>query len=208
MKRICIPITLVLSILTVNTISFGRDDFPVPEGPYLGQKPPGLIAEVFAPGVVTTEHMEFFGSFTPDLKEFYFKRKGGEFQKSTLVVIQNRNNRWVESVVSPDEASVGEPSVSTDGNIIYLDNRYIERTDSGWSAVKSLGVPFKDIPIMRLTASANGTYVFDEREKIGTLRYSRLIDGKREAPRAFWQRHQRRVMDSAPPNSCFFHSEI
>ncbi|MDN5201711.1 hypothetical protein QQ008_10070 [Fulvivirgaceae bacterium BMA10] len=144
-----------------------------------------MKAEIFAPGIVTTEHMEFFGSFTPDLKEFYFKRNGGKYKKSTLVVIRYKNNRWVESVVSPAEASVGEPSISPDGNTIYLDSRYIKRTNSGWSAVKSLGAPFKDIPIMRLTASVNGTYVFDEREEIGTIRYSRLIDGKREAPKAF-----------------------
>lgn len=158
---------------------------PPKEELYLGQKPPGLIPEVFAPGIVTTEHKEFFGSFTPDLKEFYFKRKGGKYEKSTLVVIQYQNSQWIESIVSPAEASVGEPSLSPDGNTIYLDSRYIERTHSGWSAVKSLGAPFKDIPIMRLTASNNGTYVFDEREEIGTIRYSRLIDGKREAPKAF-----------------------
>ena len=155
------------------------------ETSYLGQKPPRLKAEVFAPGIVTTEHMEFFGSFTPDLKEFYFKRYGGEYKKPTLVVIQFKNDQWNESVVSPTEASVGEPSVSPDGNTIYLDSRYIERTNSGWSGVKNLGVPFKDIPIMRLTASSEGTYVFDVREETGTIRYSRLINGTREEPKAF-----------------------
>lgn len=162
------------------------DDKSLPnEQMYLGQKPPGLKAEVFAPGMVTTEHREFFGSFSPDLKEFYFKRKGGKYEKSTLVVIQYKDNRWQESVISPPEASIGEPSLSPDGNTIYLDSKYIERTDSGWSDVKSLGAPFTDIPIMRLTASSKGTYVFDEREEIGTIRYSCIIEGKRETPRAF-----------------------
>jgi hypothetical protein len=158
---------------------------PPKEDLYLGQKPPGLIPEVFAPGTVTTEHAEFFGSFSPDLKEFYFKRKGGKYKESTMVVIEYENHQWKESIVSPAEASVGEPSISPDGNTIFLGSRYIERSNSGWSAVKSLGAPFKDIPIMRLTASNNGTYVFDEREEIGTIRYSRLIDGKHEAPKAF-----------------------
>jgi hypothetical protein len=162
----------------------GRE-LPPEEDLYLGQKPPGLIPEAFAPGIVTTEHAEFFGNFSPDLKEFYFKRKGGKYKKSTLVVIQYKNGRWLESVVSPPEASVGEPSISPDGNIIYLGSSYIERTDSGWSAVKDLGIPFKDITIMRLTASDKGTYVFDEREEIGTIRYSRWIDGRRETPKAF-----------------------
>ena len=95
------------------------------------------------------------------------------------------NNQWTESIVSPAEASVGLPSISTDGNIIYLSSKYIERTNSGWSNVKSLGVPFTDIPVMRLSSSSAGTYVFDERDSIGTIRYSRLTDGKHEAPKAF-----------------------
>ena len=190
MKTTCLLfLTFVTAILLIACHSPKQNlrdrESPPKEDLYLGQKPPSLIPEVFAPGIVTTEHMEFFGSFTPDLKEFYFKRKGGKYEKSTLVVIQYKNNQWIESVVSPPEASVGEPSISPDGNTIYLDSRYIARTDSGWSAVKSLGAPFKDIPIMRLTVSTNGTYVFDEREEIGTIRYARLIDGKRETPKAF-----------------------
>ncbi len=190
MKTFCfLFLTFVITTFLIACDSKKQDlkdgESPLKEDLYLGQKPPGLIPEIFAPGIVTTEYAEFFGSFTPDLKEFYFKRKGGKYKKSTLVVIQYKNDRWVESVVSPAEASVGEPSISPDGTIIYLGSRYMERTDSGWSAVKSLGAPFRDIPIMRLTASSNGTYVFDEREEIGTIRYSRLIDGKREAPKSF-----------------------
>lgn len=165
----------------MSSAAFSQVEFPALEGPYLGQEPPGLIAEVFAPGIVSTEHFEAFGIFTPDLKEFYFVRAGGRYQQSTFVVIQNKNNRWVESVVSP---FLGEPAISPDGGTMYLGNRYMERTNSGWSEVKTLGTPFADIPIMRLTASATGTYVFDEREEVGTIRTSRLIDGKRETPKA------------------------
>ena len=57
-----------------------------------------------------------------------------------------------------------------------------ERTNSGWSEVKSLDAPFKDTRIMRLTVSSKGTYYFDEATET-PIRYSRLIDGKREKPR-------------------------
>lgn len=181
-------LTYVIVVLTAcneKKSNIRNSDLPLNQQLYLGQKPPTTTPEVFAPGIVTTEHAEFFGNFTPDLKEFYFKRKGGKYKKSRLVVIRYENNQWIESVVSPAEASIGEPSISPDGNTIYLGSGYIERTGSGWSNVKSLGTPFIDIPIMRLTASINSTYVFDERKEIGTIRYSRLIDGKREAPKAF-----------------------
>lgn len=182
MKQFPAFIARSLLFLVLSAGSHAQDKFLDIKGPYLGQKPPGLVAEVFAPGIVSTEHFEAFGIFTPDLKEFYFLRRGGRYQESTLVVIQQENSRWRESVVSP---SVGEPFISPDGKTMYLGSRYMERTNAGWSEVKSLGAPFKDIPIMRLSASASGTYVFDEREEIGTIRYSRLIDGKREEPKAF-----------------------
>jgi Tol biopolymer transport system component len=73
---------------------------------------------------------------------------------------------------------------------MHLGRRYKERTDTGCSERKNLGAPFEGILIMRLTASAEGTYVFDEIVKDGKggyedgpIRSSRLVDGKREKPR-------------------------
>ncbi len=41
---------------------------------YLGQKPPGMTPELFAPGVVNTEAIELNGVFSPDGREFFFTR--------------------------------------------------------------------------------------------------------------------------------------
>jgi len=50
-----------------------KDVFPVLRGPYLGQKPPGMAPEVFAPGIVTTELNEHGSpTFSPDLSEMYW----------------------------------------------------------------------------------------------------------------------------------------
>ena len=38
---------------------------------------------------------------------------------------------------------------------------------------------------MGLTVSSQKTYVFDDHDSIGTIYYSRLVDGVREAPKAF-----------------------
>ncbi|MGE3757552.1 MAG: hypothetical protein AB7H97_07345, partial [Pseudobdellovibrionaceae bacterium] len=156
------------------------------ENLYLGQKPPGLIPEPFAPGLVTTESWEYSGGFTPDLKEFYFEREVGKTEKDKkkeLVVIKNNNNRWQESVISP---RVGTPFISPDGKTMHLGRRYKERHDNGeWSEIKKLDPPFDSLPIMRLTASSRGTYFFDEfkRDFTGDIRYSRLVNGKYEEPR-------------------------
>lgn len=59
---------LVLTLLfAAGIIPLGQSsEFPVLEGPYLGQQTPGLTAELFAPGFVSvTGRYEFALSFTP-----------------------------------------------------------------------------------------------------------------------------------------------
>ena len=153
---------------------------------YLGQKSPGLKPEPFAPGLITTNGWEYYGGVTPDLKEFYFIREGEEKDgksKMELVVVQNINNQWQKSVVSP---RVGTPFISPDGKTMYLSKKYRERTNKGdWSELKNLDAPFDSLPTMRLTVSSKGTYFFDEykRDFTGDIRYSRIIDGKYEEPK-------------------------
>jgi hypothetical protein len=73
---------------------------------------------------------------------------------------------------------------------MHLGRRYKERTEAGWSDRKSLGAPFEDIFIMRLSASSKGTYFFDEVVEDGEGGYddapiqsSQLVDGKYDDPK-------------------------
>jgi len=171
---------LLITIISLNT-AFGQESPPL-ENPYLGQKPPGLTPEPFAPGIVTTDQWEVSGVFTPDLKEFFYIREGEESQEQEIVVIKNADDQWHESVLAP---RVGTPFISPDGKTLHQGKWYRERTATGWSEKKSLEAPFKDLPIMRLTTSANGTYFFDEFKSdfTGDIRYSRFVDGKYEEPK-------------------------
>ena len=181
-----LPLILALFLNACDTEKqkVNDPDFPRLEHPFFGQKPPGSIPEIFAPRIVSTEHSELDTPFSPDLKEIYFRRSDEELENHALVAIQYKDNLWIESFVVPNKGEL-----STDGKIMYIGNEYRERTSSGWSEVKSLGAPFDSIPIMRLTASSNGTYYFDtspfydKSPRVGTISYSRLIDGIREKPR-------------------------
>lgn len=161
-----------------------KDKYSILEGPYLGQEPPGLIPEPFAPHLVTTEGWESSGIFSPDMKEFYFLRQAGETnKKQEFVVFKNEGNTWNENVISSRK---GQPFISPDGKRMYLGRRYKERTDTGdWSEIRKLGAPFDSLPIMRLTTSSKGTYFFDEfkRDFTGDIRYSRIVNGKYEKPK-------------------------
>jgi hypothetical protein len=175
-------IALLLSVLAMSSKSYAHDKPTTLEGPYLGQKVPGLTPEVFAPGLVSTEHRDGSGFFSPDMKEFYFTRRDNSSGKWSLINFQSEGNQWRESVVEP---RVGRPIFSPDGNTMHLGKKYKERTKNGWSAIKSLGSPYEEIRIMRLMSSSKGTYFFDEgtRDGNGVLRYSTLVNGKREEPK-------------------------
>jgi Tol biopolymer transport system component len=196
MKSIYPSTFLLLSVLMMNNVSQAQDAIPIPDGPFLGQTPPGSTPEIFAPGIVNREEShDLEGMFGSDMNTFYFVRSGekytglvkvGTFKGNTathgLAVIEYKNNKWQESVVAK---GVSEPSISPDGNTILFKNGYIERTSDGWSEVKSLGAPFDNIDIMRSAISSNGTIYFDTASpKLDIpLRYSRLIDGKYEQPK-------------------------
>ena len=177
-----LPSILLLSALMMSSPSNSQDEFPVLEGPYLGQTPPGSTPEVFAPGIISTSGWEYGVVFAPNMKEIYFIREVDveTDPKQEFVVFESKNNKWHERVISP---RVGTPTFSPDGKVMYFGRSYKERTDSGWSEPKRLGPDFENIRIMRVTASAKGTYVLDEAENDSVLRYSRLVDGIREAPK-------------------------
>ena len=189
MKRFSLPLILLSTCLvagcaTSNTVGgSAADDFTVLEDPYLGLEPPGSTPERFAPGIVSTEHWEYGGAFTPDLREFYLLRDGGKYERASFVVFRYEDGEWRESAIS---RRVGQPFISPDGKTMHLGRRYMERMDLGWSELKELEAPFKDLPIMRLTASDNGTYYFDTFNKDQLdfpIRYSRIVNGKYEAPK-------------------------
>jgi len=144
----------------------GNNDF---EGSYLGQKPPGLIPELFAPGIVSTEgHLETEVLFLPDMKELSFTRSGGKYKEPTFFVMQYKNNSWSRKSI---------PSTDI--------NNYKERFNPALSEMKNHDT-FKDIPITGFTVSATGTYYFYfidfERDGYGYMSYSRRINGKYETP--------------------------
>lgn len=168
MNRKGIQISLLLSTVLISAISNAKDINPVSEPLYLGQTPPGLIPELFAPGIVATEdYLETEVLFLADMSELSFTRSGGDYKEARWVVMQYQDNQWREKTIAPEEV-----------------RQYKQRFSPSVSVLKSLE-PFQDIPVIGYTTAANATqyfYVLDFKDGSGHLSYSRLIDGKYETP--------------------------
>lgn len=181
MKRLFAYIILLLAPLTVTEASHAQEGFPLLEGPYMGQTPPGEGAVVFAPDIISTKNWELEGVFAPGMKEFYFTTDRGSYTRPTIVGFRFDDNRWHKFMELP---RTGEPFITADGQTMYLAKGYRERTATGWSDLKGLGPMFEreDWGIMRLTSSANGTFVFDDYKSGDVIRMSKVVEGERLAP--------------------------
>lgn len=167
-------VTLALSSLVA------QGEFPDLEGPLMGQRPPGKVAETFAPGVISKDGWELEGVFAPGMNEFYFTTRDAPDKRGYIVGFRETNNVWRKYIELPRR---GELVFSQDGNRMHMAKGYRDRDGDGWSELKSIGPMFdhKDLGIMRLTASAGGTYVIDD-YLTDIIRISRVVKGERQPP--------------------------
>ncbi len=153
-----------------------QDDFPVLQGPYLGQTPPGMTPEIFAPGIISTEYDERIAAFTPDGKEFYYVLYGAPHM--IILFTKEENGRWTKPRVTPFSDKYGsEFNISPDGNKIVfasfqpLDNQgpeseightwIVERNGTGWGEPKPLRPELFGYPSL---SSAGNLYINPRRE--------------------------------------------
>jgi hypothetical protein len=182
-------------------------DFPVLEGPYLGQKPAGPEPEVFAPGILNTEtHGAFCTVFSPDGDEFHFTR----YDKNTdgpleLAFMKRVDNTWAKPVVAPFNSqgfSDGDNCMSYDGQRLFFrswrplpgnadaEERscmwFVERTNEGWTDARPVLCDGSPVRTGYPSVAQNGTLYFPARlsDAIGEsdIYRSRLTDGEYGAP--------------------------
>jgi hypothetical protein len=180
-SKLLLAIALMVSGNSYSHEIDSKDEFPVLKGPYMGQKTPGLVAEPFAPGIISKGGWELEGVFAPGMKEFYFTKRDSGGKKSIITGFREQNNVWKKYIEIPRR---GEVTFSPDGTRMHMAKGYLDRVGDGWSELKKLGPMFdrKDFGIMRLSASAKGTYVFDDYKSSDVIRISSIKDGERQAP--------------------------
>ncbi len=195
MKRVLI----ILSLIVVATLDvFSRQGFPGRTGPYLGQNPPGMKPELFAPGIVSTGLQELNSVFSPGGEEFYFCVR--TIVSSTVFVMKRADNTWgpLETVSFAGCYDDIDVSISPDGKrLLFCSNRPIsgtgdpkgdydiwmcERKGTTWGeAVHLDSAVNSDRDDFYPVVSKQGTLYFNsQRAGVGTndISTSKWVDGK------------------------------
>ena len=194
---------LAVTLITLFTFNFygyqneNENNFPVLKGPYLGQKPPGMTPEIFAPGIISTEKRELNSVFTPDGKEFYYAISiPGKGYK--IYYTKELNTGWTDPQLvsfSSNKSDV-DMCITHDGKRMYFGSTrpvngipqkdfkiwYVERQFEGWTRAKYLDALINDgRRALYPTISAYGTMFFqairDDTYGSRDIYYSRLKDG-------------------------------
>jgi len=99
-------VKIIIAFLVTLTIMTGilhaqqkLENFPVLKGAYLGQKPPGLTPELFAPGIISTDAHEGSSGFDKESKHFVFQRIING--KVLTYEIERENNLWTQPKLVP-----------------------------------------------------------------------------------------------------------
>jgi len=180
-----------------------QKDLKIINSAYLGQKLPGMTAEIFAPGFIATGLYDRDVAISPEGDEIYFSILFRQF--STIMVTRRINDKWTEPEVAPFASDLKynsvEPAFSPDGKKLYfLCTRpregqkpkpgwghqniwYVDRLSDGlWSEPKDLGAPVNTEDGEYFPSfTKNGTLYFTRSKdhgKVSEIWRSRLKDGK------------------------------
>ncbi len=168
-KTIC---TIFVMLAAATGILTQQTDFPNLTGPYLGQKPPGMIPEIFAPGIISTVSHEFSCCFSPDGNEFYFTRRHSGLNQTVIMICKIVDGVWTEPEVASFTKNefTFEPFVTPDNKRLYFQSGrvidgalqmftlYVDRDENGdWGGIGDLGELFNPNKTMHIASTDSGT---------------------------------------------------
>jgi len=197
MKRTIITICFLVIVAII--VSAQLSSFPKLTGPYLGQKPPGMTPEIFAPGIISYGFHELRIAFSPEGDEAFYVTCANKYSHRLLVHIKSNDGEWSEPELVPFawQSNNGSPSFSPDGNKLFfssnrdnpeiildgsgLDIWYIERDGTSWTdPIKLSETINSNLGEFSPSVSSNGNLYFDIMDENNkTFIYcSKYADGK------------------------------
>jgi hypothetical protein len=187
-----------------HAVAGGADSWPVLEGPYLDQEPPGMVAEIFAEGLVSTGGSEINSALSQDGNEFFYTAWEPE-TGTRIMVTRLSDGGWTEPArarFSTHPTDV-DPAVSPDGQRLVFGSRrprpgetqdregfdlwFVRRQANGWGEAEHMGpVVNSGSSQVYATLTHDHTMYFqavrDEGYGKADIYRSRLQDGRHLAP--------------------------
>jgi Tol biopolymer transport system component len=197
-------ILIGLIIPVIMFYSFAEQkNFPILKGPYLGQKPPGIIPQIFAPGIISTDISEGCSGWGNNMEYFVFQRWID--RKPKLYIMNQVDGRWSEPVLLSfaEKFQIGDFTIAPDGKTLVFASRIfldeiggggegcniwmVKKTGVGWSKPAPLGMEIntkyhESYPCL----ANNGNLYFFSRRPAGygdsDLYISKVKNGKYQIP--------------------------
>lgn len=167
-------LSLSFAILLSNSFADcqnNQNGFSLPQGPYLGQKPPGNTPEIFAPDVVSRKgYFEHSAAmFTPDGKEVYWSAKPDNQRYYQIYFMKMAEGAWTEPQIAGfcrESEYYQQFTMSPDGKLIFFTNgvtwQFVGSINGAWglpNQVPSVLSAQGDINICSVTASGSVYFV-------------------------------------------------
>jgi Tol biopolymer transport system component len=163
-------LTLILALIHFTFFSFAQDD----SWKYLGQSPPGKLAELFSPNIIN--HLAHSSpTFTPDGREMYWSTVSDSNDTRKIFYVKFENDNWSEPRLASFSGKYhdDQPFISYDGEKLFfaskrpkvengiqeIDIWISNKIDSSWSEPKPIN---NLIGLWTPTVSRKGTICFLE----------------------------------------------
>lgn len=144
---------------------------------YFGLKPPGTNPEIFASGIISTNEFEFGGTFSKDMKEYFFTRRPTyEGNANRIYYSQFTDDKWTIPVLAPFAKDIFEfePVMSPNKDKLYFyserkemrnaqfdgDIWVTEKTTNGWNKPVHFASPINKKWCMSVCPSLANTLFF------------------------------------------------
>jgi hypothetical protein len=200
MKQKTIFLGVGLMILSFLKVYPQQENLPVLKGPHLGQKPPGAMREIFAPGIVSIENSEHgTATFSPKGDEVFWATSfSNPFRKkimhSTLV-----DGLWTAPQIASFShgRNEGNPTFSPDGTKLFFASwkslttnekpkhhiLYSQKTEKGWSEPELVDDTINSISrYWQVSISSNGNMYFEAEFKGPEIYCSEYRNKKYQKP--------------------------
>lgn len=199
MNKVIFTLTLSLFV-TASLLSWQRESQNTSES-FFGQKPPGMIPELFAPGILSTDGNEFNSAFSPDGTQLFFTvvKEENEF----IWMMEFADGKWGERRMAPFSGRHRDvdPFITPDGKRLYFSSNrssagigknedcdfwYVDKNDDGsWGTPQHLDAPAtpgKHDFYFNISRSGTIYYSIFNKDDVGDIFKVRKINGILQSP--------------------------